>query len=367
MVVSPPTNALAHKIDPATLTVLEDIVNNVTIHDDFSVYHPLYQPYTMPLELRERLAQLPTDLQKKYKMLALRNFLYGLYYSGALRSELALNHLAKDQSLDIENSSFLGVDLAFFEHLHQANRGTGYFEPGWQVLDQTNPDKWIVSNGSLRFTISPTQHVTSNQRQVKPGDTISIWLPKNRVQNGFYVAMGNTHLDLAAAMVESPSTLLLRIYFNLMPEGAALLMQTLTAALNRMEVPFHFKTLYNPKDYNRYDSAVLYISPRSYSKFQTWFQSTHMQYQNYLKPDIPLFTKGLAPGVGLAEEPNFKFSTQESFGLNRCQMIAKAMMAAADIGQDSTLDRLLAIEEEFTNSKISLTQPFLNPNSVDNY
>jgi len=43
---------------------------------------------------------------------------------------------------------------------------------------------------------------------------------------------------------------------------------------------------------------------------------------------VPLFTKLLAPGLALAEEPNQKFTAQESFGMNRCQIITNGFLEA---------------------------------------
>jgi len=48
--------------------------------------------------------------------------------------------LALQQNL--ENNTLLGVDLGFYERLHESN-GKGYFDPGWQVLRQE-------SDGSLQ-------------------------------------------------------------------------------------------------------------------------------------------------------------------------------------------------------------------------
>jgi len=38
--------------------------------------------------------------------------------------------------------------------------------------------------------------------------------------------------------------------------------------------------------------------------------------------------KLLAPGLALAEEPNQKFTAQESFGMNRCQIITNGFLEA---------------------------------------
>jgi HopA1 effector protein family len=45
----------------------------------------------------------------------------------------------------------------------------------------------------------------------------------------------------------------------------------------------------------------------------------------FLKPGTPVFTKPLAPGIGLAEDPG----QAESFGQHRCRLLADGMIGAS--------------------------------------
>ncbi|MEH2165191.1 MAG: T3SS effector HopA1 family protein [Nostoc sp.] len=57
-------------------------------------------------------------------------------------------------------------------------------------------------------------------------------------------------------------------YFNLTPTGAVAVMGNLTQQLNQMAIPFSFKVLYNPKDYHRYDSEILYFEKSHYNRIR---------------------------------------------------------------------------------------------------
>jgi hypothetical protein len=96
-------------------------------------------------------------------------------------------------------------------------------------------------------------------------------------------------------------------------------------------------------------------------------QTVYQEHQAYFQPDIPLFTKFLAPGVGLAEEPDQKSAAQESFGLNRCQIVANALLEAWRNGKMGIEERLRVIEQHFAQHFIDIHHPYLNPNSEDIY
>ncbi|NEO67464.1 MAG: hypothetical protein F6J98_46805, partial [Moorea sp. SIO4G2] len=90
-------------------------------------------------------------------------------------------------------------------------------------------------------------------------------------------------------------------------------------------------------------------------------------HQSHVKQEVPLFTKFLAPGLGLAEEPDQKFADQESFGMNRCQIVANGLLEAHYKGDDSPEARVAAILQEFSLLEIELQQCYLNAKSEDIY
>ena len=109
----------------------------------------------------------------------------------------------------------------------------------------------------------PGQYVVqSGGGPPQPGQPILAYFPRESatLQPGFFFVFS----DAAVAWDEPFS--MMRFYWNVTAEGAPELLARLTGRLNRFQIPFRFKTLTLPEGYDRYDSAVLFISRR-------WFQA----------------------------------------------------------------------------------------------
>ncbi|MDB9343161.1 T3SS effector HopA1 family protein [Nodularia spumigena CS-586/05] len=347
------------------LEVIEDIVEKVEIKSDFSIHHPDYKPLDLPLEVVERFQKMPNQIQQKYLGLQLRSFIYGIYYNGSMRSALALDAEGNNLPQDLENNSFLGVDLGFYDRLHNSNQGEGYFDSGWYVLKEETDGTLAVTKGALRLHIEREKHLQNIEKAAVVGDVVAIRLPKNRVQNGFYMAVGNqgfTRLE-----DEQNNSVTVRIYFNFTPEGAVAVMGSLTQQFNELEIPFSFKVLYHPQDYGRHDSGVLYFDKSDYQEVRGILQRVYGENKLHFQSEVPLFTMQLAPGLGLAEEPDQKFVEKESFGMNRCQIVANGLLKAWYQGDNSVDGRMQAICAEFSTLGIDLQRVHLNAGSEDIY
>ncbi|MEC4819471.1 MAG: T3SS effector HopA1 family protein [Scytonema sp. PMC 1069.18] len=349
------------------LNSLLDIVNNIQIESNFCISHPEYHPFSLPAKIAARFQQTSLALQQKYLSLLLRNFLHGIYYNGSLQTILTPNgnRINYSQHKSLETNSIFGIDLEFYEQLHANNHGTGYFDPGWFVLRQEPDGSMAVSKGGLTLYIESNNHLEPAMKSAKAGEVISIWMPKNRLYNGFYIAVSNTGQDL---QVNLESDLGLgRIYFNVTSVGAIALMESLTLQLNAAAIPFSFHVLHNPVAYGRYDSGVLYFECEDYPAVRKVLQPVYELHQSHFHNQIPLFTKFLAPGLGLAEEPTQKFAPQENFGMNRCQIVANALLEVWQKGSHSVEQRMRAIHQHFAQFGIDLQRPYLNPSSEDIY
>ncbi|TVP62142.1 MAG: hypothetical protein EA343_12275 [Nodularia sp. (in: Bacteria)] len=349
------------------LTPLLDIASNIEIKSNFCIYHPNYQPFALPAKVADRFQNNPAALQHKYLNLLLRNFLYGIYYNGSLQNTLAVNiktaNCIRHQSL--EANSILDVDWEFYEQLQTSNHGKGYFDPSWQVLRLEPDGSMAVTKGGLTVHIEADCHFKPSKKSAKIGESVAIWMPKNRVQKGCYLAVsnvgqekqGNPDADLGIG----------RIYFNFTSFGAIACMDGLTQRLNAANIPFTFQVLYNPAAYGRYDSGILYFERQNYPAIRKILQAVYTENQSHFQPEIPLFTKFLAPGLSLAEEPSQKFAAQESFGMNRCQIVANALLEAWEKGKNAMEERMKVIDQHFAQHLIDLQRPYLNPSSEDIY
>ncbi len=349
------------------LDCLQDIANNIQIQSNFCISHPAYKPLELPTEMVSRFQQIPLELQNKYLNLQLRSFLYGIYYNGSMQAALAADASSSNLALhqNLENNTFLGVDLEFYSRLHKSNSGEGYFDPGWFVLHQESDDSLAVIKGGLTLHIERDRHLQSEEQSAAVGDTVAIRMPRNLVQNGFYMAVSNAGPDNRGNPDSFPE--IVRVYFNLSPEGAVAVMGAITRQLNEIGIPFTFKVLYNPSDYGRYDSGVLYFGRSNYEAVRQLLRSVYAQARSHFRAETPLFTKLLAPGLALAEEPNQKFATVESFGMNRCQIVANGLLEARQKSDESPESRMAFILQHFSLLGIDLKYPYLNANSEDIY
>ena len=346
---------------------LLDIASNIQIQPNFCIYHPNYQPFALPANIANRFQQNSSSLKQKYLNILLRNFLYGIYYNGSLQTTLAANntHNNCQFQLNFSENNSLGVDIDFYEQLHDSNHGTGHYEPNWQILRIEPDGSMAVKKDGLTLYIEPECHLKSPRKSSKIGKLISIWMPKNRLQNGCYVAVSN--LGMANQDKQNNDLGLGRIYFNFTSAGAIIFMESLTQALNHAAICFSFHVLYNPAVYGRYDAGVLHFERQNYPTIRNILQEIYQEYHAYFQPEIPLFTKFLAPGLGLAEEPYQKFAPQESFGMNRCQIAANALLESWQKGQNALEERIEIINQHFAQNLIDIHRPYLNPASEDIY
>lgn len=340
---------------------LRDIVNKVQIESNLCISHPDYKPWKLPESAVTYFQQLPSELQLKYLSLQLRNFLYGIYYNGSLKAALALAGDSTGLPLhqNLENNTFVGVDLAFYEELHQNNSGVGYFSPNWRVVWQETDGRLVVIKDGLTLHIDRNLHLQPRQQAATLCDSVAIRMPSNLIQNGFYVAVGNAGPQGNQNIV--------RVYFNFSPEGAVAVMGSLTQQLNAILLPFSFKALYNPSDYGRYNCAVLCFEKSHYEIVQSVLQTIYLDNQWHFRMQVPMFTKLIAPGLAIAEEPDCQFADLESFGMNRCQIVANGLLEAWQQTNESPEGRMASIIQHFSRLGIDVQRPYLNANSEDIY
>jgi type 2 lantibiotic biosynthesis protein LanM len=165
-------------------------------------------------------------------------------------------------------------------------------------------------------------------------------------------------------MSRSEDLQLLRFYWNLTPAGAAPLMRSLTSELNRAGLPFSFKVVNAPSGFTRCDAGVLYVRKSDYEAVSGIVRLIYPKIADNLNQRVPAFTKRLAPGLGLAEDPGRKL---DSFGLHRCRLLAEGLIRASRQRNDSLPHRLQVVWDHFARNGISLEKPFLSSGSKDVY
>ena len=275
----------------------------------------------------------------------LYQYCYCRTFDGALRDE---------QTLNVQ-----GVELT--PALSEANATRERWDTGWQVY-QTLPTGQVMAhkNGRTR-ALWPGEFLSTDAPGMapRPGMNLSVFFMRETktMQPGFYFAFGEAEAG------ELDSFSLARFYWNVRAEGAVALMRSVTRGLNRFQVPFRLKCLTNSAFYTRNDAAVLYVDKRFYRVTARVLAGVLQEVARHLRPDAPLFTKRLADGLALAEEPY----TGESFGMQRCRILAEGILSAHARGARDEGSRLEEVERHFNAYGLTLEAPYLNPRSIDQY
>jgi hypothetical protein len=115
--------------------------------------------------------------------------------------------------------------------------------------------------------------------------------------------------------------------------------------------------------FGRADAATLYISRGYYKKSLALLVDAHEEVKFFLDESVPLFSKRLANGIGLAEDP----PNGESFGLNRCRLVAEALFRCYQKHHNSDQEKLAEIVHRFNEVGLNMNVPYLNPGSKDAY
>ncbi len=136
------------------------------------------------------------------------------------------------------------------------------------------------------------------------------------------------------------------------------LLSCVTRGLNRFQVPFHIKFPVKGSSYGRRDAVVLYSHSWYYAITAMVLESVYADIAVHLRPETPLFTKELAPGLAVAEDPG------ESFGHHRCRILADCLLEHRG---RSIPEKLEGIKEAFNRRGLSLDSPWLNAGSAREY
>jgi hypothetical protein len=281
---------------------------------------------------------------------ALQNALYGNCYTR--RFQGALEEITANMSEDA---------TGWLEALSAANMSKDRWEEGWQVQQLLPSGQIYGQKLGLVRAFWPGEFITrANYRMApQPGTPIAVFFPREsrNLQTGFYFVFGEAVAD---QYDEFPTV---RYYWNIKREGAVPLVQALSVALNKYQVPFHFKILNHPAMLGRSDAAILYLGRRYYRAAAEICREAHDKLADLLNEPVPLFTLPLAKGLAFAEDPG----TQESFGMMRCRLLAEGLRLAFSEGRTTPAERLERVRQHFTTNGISLERPFLNAGSTSSY
>jgi hypothetical protein len=285
---------------------------------------------------------------QRYPTSGLEGQLYGSCYSREFRVPL-------DNSFGQADPS----DTLMLE-LNLANATRERWDYGWKITQILQDSSVYAMKEAQSRMLRPGEYMLQDMAAVaQPGAWIRAFLSKEDViaQPGFYIV----HPEIAPSFEDFQT--LIRLYWNLEPEGAPKLLGLITERFNALRVPFQFKVLRYRSQYTRADSAVMFVGWRYAGVTLRLASEIYADVKKHLKPYTPLFARQLAPGLGLAEDP----ANGQSFGMSRCNLLAQAMVNAYRKRQQSHKARLSELRTLFEQAGLNLDNPHLSLSSIDHY
>lgn len=289
----------------------------------------------------------PQAAQELPLVAALRNCLYANCYCKPFSAKSAAQAATQPADLTLQLSA--------------ANAGQPRWDSGWQIARLEASGQVIAQKAGKTRAFWPGEFLSFDGPGVppRPGGYISAYFPheSRAMQPGFYFAFGEAEGEPA------DEARLTRFYWNICEKGAVPLTAWTTHTLNRFQVPFRFKCMTLTNQFDRLDSAVLYVSKRFFRLSAELVAAGREKLDEFLRPETPLFTRELAPGLALAEDPG----NGESFGMNRCRILAEAIWSAASKGVVNEEERMQEITRYFGQYGLSLDRVHLSAQSGDFY
>lgn len=243
----------------------------------------------------------------------------------------------------------------FVSRLSAANAGREEWDRGWTVFQIATGGQVFVRKGERERMAVPGAFLTEAMVGMAPqvGTTVSLRVPHESLdaQPSYYFAFGETLDELADQLS------IVRVYFNVRAELAPELLDALTGPLNRYQTPFQLKTPISPAGYDRADTAVLYFGARYFPIVARIVDLFRRRVS--LDEPVPLFTKRLWPGIGVALDPG----SGESFGAHRSRLVAEGLVDAWSRG----IPRLEAVTERFVAGGLDPARLWLTPGAADRF
>lgn len=256
----------------------------------------------------------------------------------------------------IPEKIFKGRRLA--EIFRAAHEGSYHWEKGWEVVRVSNKGRVIALRGEEKRILTTSDYISMHGVGLlpRPGSPIKVVARRDSesLMPGFWVTFSASWSDKHTARY--------RIYWNLLPEGAPVLVREITRNIDP-QMPYCLKLPSELNGYNRSDAAVLYLTEDTLDVIGKIAASTLPALRKYLSDSIPMLTFPLGSGVSFAEEPA---SHEESFGMNRCRLISEGLFEIIKKRITSPTQRMHMVHRKLWDGGVSPQQPYLSrSNRID--
>lgn len=244
-------------------------------------------------------------------------------------------------------------DWQFLNSLDAANNGRGSQSADWEIVEEKEEGGGLLRRDGIYLRAKAKEY----RLDPDTGKAIVLF-PNYRMDVETYMAIGE------AGIPSTPHRC--HLYWHVDAAESISLTQAICQEFNRAAIPFQWRVQSHPDRLGLPASTILTLDRDRWQQLAAYLP----QLLTYLKADvprrIPLLTKPIANGVGLAEIPDDD-ATEESantFILARYPLIAAGLAQTYDLPPSR---RWQAIEAKFQEAGSNLSQPYLNADSTDCY
>jgi hypothetical protein len=228
----------------------------------------------------------------------------------------------------------------------------------WQVVEQLSGGALVAQSGIHTRRLEPGEYLFDGvPARAKRGSIVMRHRPQwsDRLDSAFHYVFGASETDGFS------EDTLVRYYFAATSQGLRDVVEALVKMLHEAELPFFLKYPSSTAAMVRRDALVLYVGAR-YAHATHWLlaQKAACWRQIGLRTYTPMWTLPLMPGLGFAQDP----ADGDSFGLNRCRVLARGLLAAA---QTPETRPLVPVRQAFFEAGIDWERPHLELDEQDRF
>ncbi len=218
-----------------------------------------------------------------------------------------------------------------------------FAEELWEISKRVNPaalnENWIVDKVVKNSDVIQAHKgfvtkrfnrngITLNKpyQELKKGSLINIF-----ENSGFQFKKDSDWVYFYGKTYPNDVDDVVRFYFNvnaqiLSYEKLLKFVYELLLKMNEAKVSFYFKLFYKQIKYCRADSIVLYVEKRGLLRALKIIDFLNFSpYSLWLRPETPMFSHELWPGIGFAEEPSDS-NNNDSFGQSRVNYVTSIVI-----------------------------------------
>lgn len=260
-----------------------------------------------------------------------------------------------DLMQNLYREDFGKIDKEFLQALKDANQFIKPIQTGWTLENKfsngsvnvkKNQERRLIPAGDYLFDQFNT-NLASNQKAV----SIRAYADHFTDASIFHFIFGENYQS-------TNYPYLIRFYFNMKAAFASELVTWLSGNLNKLTIPFQFKSPASPEYYTRADAGVLYIENRYFRLVKDLISEHKDMIKPLLNSGTPLFTYQLTEGIGIAQQP----TNGSSFGMNISEMLTEGIIYCL-YEKIPVHDWETHFEALFLRYNTSLTEPYANKGS----